>query len=95
MHKNHYTTKSARSNTASHATMATTDFSNYIPKLDVNGSNFWKWDAAGLMYMMLNDASSILEGKPNPSTPLYTEWIPAPEPVNNLTIDIDDRDVRG
>jgi hypothetical protein len=47
------------------------------------------------MYTALNDASSILEGKPKPSTLLYTEWIPAPEPVNNLTIDNDDTDVRG
>jgi hypothetical protein len=95
VHKNHYTTNGARSNTASHATLATTGPSNYIPKLDINGSNFWKWNAAVLMYTALNDASSILEGKPKPSTLLYTEWIPAPEPVNNLTIDIDDTNVRG
>jgi hypothetical protein len=48
--------------------MAITDPSNYIPKLNANGSNFWKLDAAILMYTALNDASSILEGKPKPST---------------------------
>jgi hypothetical protein len=69
--------------------MAITDPSNYIPKLDVNSSNFWKWDAAVLMYAALNDASSILEGKPKPSTPLYTEWIPALESVDSPTINID------
>jgi hypothetical protein len=69
--------------------MVLTDFSNYIPKLDANGSNFWKWNAAVLMYTALNDASSILEGKPKPSTPLYTGWVPAPEPVDGPTINID------
>jgi hypothetical protein len=90
MHKNHYTTKSARSNTATHATMAIIDPSNYIPKLDANGSNFWKWDADVLMYAALNDASSILECKPKPSMLLYTEWTTAPEPIKGSTIDIDD-----
>jgi hypothetical protein len=66
--------------------MAITDSSNYISKLDANGSNFWKWDAAVLMYTALNDTSSILEGKPKPSTPLYTRWIPAPEPVDGPTV---------
>jgi DNA modification methylase len=89
MHKNHYTTRSACGNTATHTTMTITDLSNYIPKLDANGSNFWKWDAAVLMYAVLNDASSILEGKPKPSIPLYTEWIPALESVDSLTINID------
>jgi hypothetical protein len=42
------------------------------------------------MYTALNDASSILEGKPKPSTPLYTGWIPTPEPVDRPTINIDD-----
>jgi hypothetical protein len=88
-HKNHYTTGSALSNPATHATMVITDPSNYIPKLEANGSNFWKWDAAVLMYVALNDASSILEGKPKPSTLLYTGWIPASEPVDGPTIDID------
>jgi hypothetical protein len=73
MHKNHYATRSACGNTATHTTMTITDLSNYIPKLDANGSNFWKWDAAVLMYAVLNDASSILEGKPKPSMPLCTE----------------------
>jgi hypothetical protein len=41
------------------------------------------------MYAALNDTSSILEGKPKPSTSLYTEWIPAPEPVDGSTINID------
>jgi hypothetical protein len=41
------------------------------------------------MYAALNDASSILEGKPKPSMLLYTEWIPASEPVDGPTIDID------
>jgi hypothetical protein len=48
-HKDYYTTESVRSNTASHATMAITDPSNYTPKLNANGSNFWKLDAAVLM----------------------------------------------
>jgi hypothetical protein len=53
--------------------MPITDLSNYIPKLDANGSKFWKWNAAVLMYAVFNDASSILEDKPKPCTPLYTE----------------------
>jgi hypothetical protein len=61
MHKNYYTTGSARNNTATHATMAITAPSNYISKLNANGSNFWKWDAAVLMYAALNDASSCKE----------------------------------
>jgi hypothetical protein len=70
--------------------MAITDPSNYIPKLDANGSNFWKWNTAVPMYAALDDASSILEGKPKPSTLLYIGWIPPLEPVDGPTIDIDD-----
>jgi hypothetical protein len=66
--------------------MAITDSSNYISKLDANGSNVWKWDAAILMYAALNDTSNILEGKPKPSTLFYTRWIPAPEPVNGPAV---------
>jgi hypothetical protein len=54
--------------TATHATMAIANLSNYILKLDANGSNFWKWNAAVLMYAVLNDVSSILERKPKPPT---------------------------
>jgi hypothetical protein len=31
------------------------DASTIVPKLEANGSNFWKWDAAVAMYAKLHD----------------------------------------
>jgi hypothetical protein len=38
------------------------DASTIVPKLEANGSNFWKWDAAVAMYAKLHDMTDILSG---------------------------------
>jgi hypothetical protein len=73
--------------------MGITDPSNFVPKLEANGSNFWKWDAAVVMYASLNDCGEILSGaKPKPEAASRMGWVPALEYLDASIIDINDEE---
>jgi hypothetical protein len=69
------------------------DASTIVPKLEANGSNFWKWDAAVAMYAKLHDMTNILSGaRTKPDLPSRAGWIPDAEPLDMSTIDINNDD---
>jgi hypothetical protein len=69
------------------------DAAAFVPKLEANGSNFWKWDAAVAMYAKLHDMTDILSGvKTKPDPPARAGWIPDAEPLDMSTIDINNDD---
>jgi hypothetical protein len=45
--------------------MATRITSESVPKLDANGSNFWKWKTAMTLLAAMLDATNILNGRDN------------------------------
>jgi hypothetical protein len=74
--------------------MVTRITSESVPKLDPDGSNFWKWKTAMTLLAAMLDATNILNGCDNKlKSPSYARLIPASESINltdiNLTNDED------
>jgi hypothetical protein len=74
--------------------MATRITSESVPKLEADGSNFWKWKTAITLLAAMLDATNILNGRNNkPKSPSYAGLIPASESIEltdiNLTNDED------
>ncbi|KAF1935210.1 hypothetical protein EJ02DRAFT_428649 [Clathrospora elynae] len=53
------------------------DAAAFVPKLEANGLNFWKWDAA-----------VAIGAKTKPDLPTRAGWIPDAELLDMSTIDI-------
>jgi hypothetical protein len=63
--------------------MATRITSESVPKLEADGSNFWKWKTAMTLLAAMLDATNILNGRDNkPKTPSYAGLIPASESID-------------
>jgi hypothetical protein len=74
--------------------MATRITSESVPKLDADGSNFWKWKTAMTLLTAMLDATNILNRRDNKlKSLLYARLIPASKSINltniNLTNDKD------
>jgi hypothetical protein len=74
--------------------MATRITSESVPKLDADGSNFWKWKIVMTLLAAMLDATNILNGRNNkPKSPSYARLIPASKSIDltdiNLTNDED------
>ncbi|KAF1935651.1 hypothetical protein EJ02DRAFT_428232 [Clathrospora elynae] len=69
--------------------MATRITSESVPKLEANGSNFWKWKTAMTLLAAMLDATNILNSRDNkPKSPLYAGLIPASESIDLTGIDL-------
>ncbi|KAF1935840.1 hypothetical protein EJ02DRAFT_448389 [Clathrospora elynae] len=69
--------------------MATRITSESVPKLEADGSNFWKWKIAMTLLAAMLDATNILNGRDNkPKIPSYAGLIPASESIDLSGIDL-------
>ncbi|KAI2478963.1 hypothetical protein Ptr902_09929 [Pyrenophora tritici-repentis] len=69
--------------------MATRITSESVPKLEADGSNFWKWKTAMTLLAAMLDATNILNGRDNrPKSPSYAGLIPASESIDLTDIDL-------
>ncbi|KAF1939824.1 hypothetical protein EJ02DRAFT_445937 [Clathrospora elynae] len=59
-----------------------------VPKRDTTGMNFWKWDAAILLYGQIHDATDVLLGvQKQPHEPLYAGLLKPQEPLDVTSMD--------
>jgi hypothetical protein len=69
--------------------MATRITSESVPKLEADGSNFWKWKTAMTLLAAMLDATNIFNGRNiKPKSPSYAGLIAASESIDLTDIDL-------